>query len=161
MAGRIGYRTPRRQAPEMEATVRFTPAFGFAIPILVLALIAYAYTSAFAHMSTPSTNGLRSLSDAELRLYLGADGGPGEPSPRDCFVSAASCSPIMPCPPQGAYVCTTCVTGPTSMICRDAQTSGCTTTGMINCPSAGRGTCFNGACAVTVAQECGLYYTCP
>lgn len=132
-------------------------AFGLGIAAAVIGASVAALAP--AEMSGPKD--LRTLSDDELRQYIGADDvGPGQPPPRDCFLSAASCSPVIPCPPQGAYECTTCVTGPTSFICRDAQTSGCTVTGMVGCPSAGRGTCFAGTCVVTVAQECGIYYTC-
>lgn len=140
--------------------MRLNAMFGFAIPILGMALIAFA--SASPSVRTPGTTGLRALSDSELTHFVGADdGGPGVPPPKDCYPSPASCSPIMPCPQTGAYPCTTCASGGASNICNDAQPQGCTSTGIVVCPTAGRGNCFNGACVVTAPQECGVRYTCP
>ena len=100
----------------------------------------------------------RMLTAAELRGFLGADGGSGS---KDCVPSPANCSNIVPCPPQGAYDCTTCVPGPGSNICRNAETQGCEATVIHNCPTALAGSCFMGTCVTTsTVVQCGVYFTC-
>lgn len=128
---------------------------------LCVALGVTALVHGLTHAGDSSPDGLlacRPLSDAELARFTGADG-PGSGGAKECVLSAANCSNIVPCPSQGAYACTTCMAGPGSEICQNAETPECEATEVVNCPDGQAGTCFDGVCVPNgTPVQCGVYY---
>jgi hypothetical protein len=128
-------------------------------PVVAIVIAAVCAVTAFAmrpFAHTPPA-GVRVMSASELEQFVG-----GLDIKKDCFISGPSCT-TTPCPPTGAYPCTDCAAGPTSVMCLSAQTDGCLETEPVDCQYGLKGSCFGGSCALfnpNQVAQCGVYYTC-
>ena len=144
-------------------------AVGAVMALSVLASVE-AFSPAFSSpASSPASGsgletplpGARTLTDAELAMYVGADNGTGGGTTRDCFPANGSCV-TNGCNGPDDQICTTCVQGPNGFLCQNAPVQNCNSTKIINCKSGYKGHCINEECRRNTDPvepiQCGVYF---